>query len=773
MNFLTNLINMTSTFDTIETSNLTDFVEEFINQTNSPVFLTGKAGTGKTTLLKRIVQQTHKRTVIVAPTGIAALNAGGVTIHSFFQLPFASFLPTFDSYKGQQTGIKFENKQTLKFHFRMNNQRRSVLKNLELLIIDEVSMLRADLLDAMDWMLRTIRDTNEPFGGVQVLFIGDLYQLPPVVKQEEWIVLSNFYSGIFFFHSKVVQENPPVYVELKKVFRQEDDTFLRILNNLRTNAIQQEDIAILNSRVLRKSPQELKSYIYLTTHNRDADVINQRELQAIQQSATSYQAIITGDFPPHLFPIDQQLVLKKGAQVMFIKNDISGDKAYFNGKMGFIEDLEDEQIRVRFFDEDKSILVDRFEWNNIRYSYNELSGEVEEEILGTFVHYPLKLAWAITVHKSQGLTFDKAVVDVSKVFLPGQAYVALSRLRSLEGLILLNPIPMIGLENDKGVVRYTAESAEMDLTESMLIGKAEYLHREVNKAFDFYELIQKWVSHEVSYRNLGSKSAKGKYGKWASTQVMNMERLNPMSRIFREDIDALFKAERIDLNEVHRRMTEMYDASFSVIDGAVHATLSLLTEVQRKKGMSQFIEELEALDTLNTEAALRLKRIRILTERMVNGSAIKKENIWTDELKNYKLTKINLVKHSVRTGNTDLFETEEELVLPLRVLSGNNEKKPKKLSTFEITLEMLHEGRTVEEIADERQMSPSTIYTHCVRLIQEEKLQLDEVLDVPRIEQLRELFRNYEGGALKPLKDASGDEFSWDELKLYQASKII
>jgi hypothetical protein len=763
---------MVQNFGKQGTSHLTEFVEEFINQTNKPVFLTGKAGTGKTTLLKRIVQRTHKRAVIVAPTGIAALNAGGVTIHSFFQLPFASFLPTFDAYRGPMSGTKFENKQTLKLHFRMNNQRKTILKNLELLIVDEVSMLRADVLDAMDWMLRTVRENNSPFGGVQVLFIGDLYQLPPVVKQEEWVVLSNYYRGIFFFHSHVVQEDPPVYVELKKVYRQEDDTFLRILNNLRTNNVLPEDIQILNSRVHRGPQNELKNFIYLTTHNRDADVTNQRELDAIKEPSVSFQAIVTGDFPPHLFPIDPQLVLKKGAQVMFIKNDISGDKAYFNGKMGFVEELLEDEIRVRFFDENRSIVVDRFEWSNIRYTFNELSGEVEEEVLGTFVHYPIKLAWAITVHKSQGLTFDKAVVDVSKVFLPGQAYVALSRLRSLDGLVLLHPIPQIGLENDRGVVNYTTEASQINLNESLSAGKAEYLYHELSRSFDFYELVQKWLSHEATYRNLGSKSAKGKYGKWAANQVMQLERLTPISRSFKQELDLMFSSDP-DLELIYHRTLEMVQTTFNTIDGVVLSTLSVMAEIQRKRGMSQFIEELEILDGLNTDAALRVKRMGILFEKVMNGNPITKESVWTYELKNYKLTKINLVKHAQRSGKTELFEAEGELVLPLRVLGQNEKKKVQKRSSFDITLEMVREGKSVYQIADDRQMSPSTIYTHFVRLIQEEKLDLEDVLDKERITQLRELFRGYQGGALRPLMEASGNEFSWDELKLYQASMII
>jgi ATP-dependent exoDNAse (exonuclease V) alpha subunit len=346
---------------------IAQFVERFINQTNRSIFLTGKAGTGKTTLLRKIVSSTHKNTVIVAPTGIAALNAGGVTIHSFFQLPFGSFIPDFQT-PNIGVAIKAENKSTLKRHFRMNQNRISLIRNLELLIIDEVSMLRADLLDAIDWSLRSIRRNNFPFGGIQVLFIGDLHQLPPVVKNDEWELLRLYYQGIHFFNSQAIREEQPLYIELEKIYRQDDQVFISLLNNLRNNKITSEDLSLINKNIRTNlTSDERKGYITLTTHNFKADEMNTQELISLKGKSYFFDAEITGEFPPHLHPLETRMELKVGAQIMFIKNDISFDKKFYNGKMGFIDFLSSDEIIVSFPDEKKKITIERFEWSNIRY----------------------------------------------------------------------------------------------------------------------------------------------------------------------------------------------------------------------------------------------------------------------------------------------------------------------------------------------------------------------------------------------------------------------
>ena len=411
--------------------NPAEFVEEFINKTNEPVFLTGKAGTGKTTLLRKIVESTYKQTIIVAPTGIAALNAGGVTIHSFFQLPFAGFIPDFEEELHIQGSVKLESKKSLMRHFKMNKERQQLIRSTELLIIDEVSMLRADLLDAMDWTFRNVRDQNIPFGGVQVLFIGDLFQLPPVVKPQEWSILHKYYSSIHFFNAHVLKEKPPVYIELSKIYRQQNDDFIEVLNNLRNNCLTQKNIDLLNERVVDKNAIKNKDgIITLTTHNAKADAMNVKALEELKTKIVKFKAEVTGDFPEHLYPIDENLELKKGAQVMFIKNDLGLEKRFYNGKMGVVVELDKEEIIVECTEDKSRIIVEKHEWENMKYQSDPKTGEIEEDVVGTFVQYPLKLAWAITVHKSQGLTFDKAALEVSEVFAPGQAYVALSRLRT-------------------------------------------------------------------------------------------------------------------------------------------------------------------------------------------------------------------------------------------------------------------------------------------------------------------------------------------------------
>lgn len=320
----------------------------FINQTHQSVFLTGKAGTGKTTLLKEIIASTHKNTVVVAPTGIAALNAGGVTIHSMFQLPFGGFIPDNSAPQFSDT-TKFETKATLRRHFKMSGQKRAVIRNMELLIIDEVSMLRADLLDAMDYMMQTVRKKSAPFGGVQVLFIGDLLQLPPIIRDEEWRTLRNYYRGKFFFHAHVIQQYPPLYIELSKIYRQTDDRFISVLNNLRNNEITATDIQMLNEFV--KPDFDLKAnkgYITLTTHNVKADVMNAQSLEDLEGRQTTFLPEITGDFPEKIYPVDPNLQLKVGAQIMFVKNDLSMEKNYFNGKNGNREN-DDHQRNLGAF----------------------------------------------------------------------------------------------------------------------------------------------------------------------------------------------------------------------------------------------------------------------------------------------------------------------------------------------------------------------------------------------------------------------------------------
>lgn len=756
-----------------ESNRIAEFTERFINQTNRSIFLTGKAGTGKTTLLRKIVESTHKQTIIVAPTGIAALNAGGVTIHSFFQLPFATFIPDFKISATHNHGVNLESKSTLLHHFKMNGVKKALYRNLELLIIDEVSMLRADVMDAMDWSLRNVRKINEPFGGVQVLFIGDLLQLPPVVKPTEWNYLKDYYNGIYFFNSKVVVENPPLYVELEKIYRQNDPHFVRILNNLRNNQITSGDVKHLNQYVNRDFDAiQHDDYITITTHNRDADRINANALDQLKGNQVKYEAEVTGNFPEHLFPIDTDLVLKIGAQVMFVKNDLSPEKRFYNGKMGKVVGLDHDEIKVSFPTEKKTITVDKYEWENVQYDLNPSTGEVETKTLGTFVHYPLKLAWAITVHKSQGLTFDKAVLDVSKVFVPGQAYVALSRLRSLDGLVLLSPISINGLSNDPKVVQYAKTKVdEKYLDKHLDAATYRFIYQELIQTFDWIDLLNAWQTHNSTYKDHGSKSVKGKNRTWVTQQVQILSGTTEAARKFRNELTRNFSQTRVDMDHIVKRVDAAYEYFFKILDNVLVSNLKKMAELQQQRGTKSYNEELEELDLLLTETVLKLKKSRLLTESVRNKRALSKDVIMTPEVLNYKLGRIEMVKDEIRAKHST-FDFDTDFV-QLKTKKQKRANSKKKEPTHIVTMNLIKEGSTMEEVAKERQLSKQTIASHCARLIQEEKLDLRDVMDTKRIDQLYDIFEEYDGGSLTPLKEQVGKKFTWDELKLYRASLLI
>jgi len=386
---------------------------QFINTTSSHIFLTGKAGTGKTTFLKRLQQLTHKSFIVVAPTGIAALNAGGVTIHSQFLLPPMTFLPDRSLSDDFSEGGRVINQNTLARKHPLNSARKQVLRSIDLLVIDEVSMLRADLLDAIDYRMRAARGNfRESFGGAQVLFIGDLYQLPPVVRQEEREMLSRYYNGFWFYEAKALQNDQLVYIELDKIFRQHDDAFIGILNNLRNNRATAEDIEQLNQHY--RTPEEisnLQEVITLTTHNNKADEINRKELEAVKSKAHFFDAHIEGEFPESMYPVLPTIELKEGAQIMFVRND-NENKMYFNGKLATVKEIKDDDVWVEMAESHVRYKLKRVRWENKKYIVQEDSKELEEDVIGGFEQFPIKLAWAITVHKSQGLTFDKAIIDV-------------------------------------------------------------------------------------------------------------------------------------------------------------------------------------------------------------------------------------------------------------------------------------------------------------------------------------------------------------------------
>ncbi|MBQ8673107.1 MAG: AAA family ATPase [Bacteroides sp.] len=450
----------------------------FVSDTGTHLFLTGKAGTGKTTFLKRLKSESPKRMIVLAPTGIAAINAGGVTIHSFFQLPFAPFLPGASFTAGGSAPS---------FRYRFGKEKINILRSIDLLVIDEISMVRADLLDAVDEVMRRYRDRTKPFGGVQLLMIGDLQQLAPVVKDEEWQMLKTHYATPYFFSSKALEETTYCTIELKTVYRQSDSDFLNLLNSIRENRAGSEVMETLNRRYVPGfRPARDDGYIRLVTHNAQAQRINDHELEVLPGRSFAYRASIEGKFPELAYPTDLLLELKPGAQVMFVKNDTSGEHRYYNGMIGEVTALSSQSIEVRPQGSPSAISVQQEEWSNARYVLDEESKEIREEVEGTFRQYPLKLAWAITIHKSQGLTFDKAIIDASGSFAHGQTYVALSRCRTLQGLVLSAPLSSRAIISDAQVDAFTDEARQTMPDNRRLSSLARsYYVQLLDELFDF------------------------------------------------------------------------------------------------------------------------------------------------------------------------------------------------------------------------------------------------------------------------------------------------
>ena len=470
--------------DTHSTNPELDLAWQLVERTGVNVFLTGKAGTGKTTFLRRLRERSPKRMVVVAPTGVAAINAGGVTIHSFFQFPLAPYIP----------GGAFRAKDE---KYRFSKEKKNIIRTLDLLVIDEISMVRADLLDQIDAVLRLHRDRHRPFGGVQLLMIGDLSQLAPVVKESEWALLREYYRTPYFFGSLALQQTQHVTIELSHVYRQTDRTFINILNEVRENRLTPALLARLNERVLvNESEESSDGVIRLTTHNATANRYNEERMDAIKAIRFSFKAKVIGTFPESSYPAEETLVLKEGCQVMFLKNDSQGSR-YYNGKLGVVSSVDGSKICVRGIEDDTVVEVEPEVWTNARYVIDKETKEIREEIEGEFRQYPLRLAWAITIHKSQGLTFDRAVLDVNAAFAAGQVYVALSRCRSLEGLVLTAPLNTASVRTDMTVTDYmNTELEQAQQTASRLDTlERDYYHSMLSELFDFRPL--EWDFHRM------------------------------------------------------------------------------------------------------------------------------------------------------------------------------------------------------------------------------------------------------------------------------------
>ena len=744
---------------------IAQYVLDFVNQTHRSIFLTGKAGTGKTTLLHQIIASTYKNVMVAAPTGIAALNAKGVTLHSLFQLPIATFVPSTAVNISLAENMNVVTPKTLMQRQKMNAYKRRTLRKLELLIIDEVSMLRADTLDMINTVLKSVRGSSAPFGGVQVLFIGDLLQLPPVVKPQEWELLQRYYKGIFFFHSKVIEENPPLYLELEKVYRQSDTNFVKILNHLRNNEISKEDMQALQPYI-RPSfrPQHNDGYITLTTHNYKADQINAAAFASIKGKEYHYQAQVKGDFPEYLYPLDVQLSLKVGAQVMFVKNDLDIPKRYYNGKIGEVVYLSEEEIRVKLADEDTVIEVSTYEWENVRYKSKSESEEIEQEVLGTFIQYPLRLAWAITVHKSQGLTFDKAVIDLEDVFTSGQAYVALSRLRSLDGLVLLSPFQDKELHTSLDIINYATQKAAPESLEGILSeDKKEFLEKELLRAFSWFEVATQWKIHANSYKAETGKSLKSQFHTWAVEQSKACDAIIVHSEKFLKQLRSILATPNYDLSFLMERFEKAYEYFFPLWERIAFDTFYTHFQINNKKQVKTFSEELTALEDMVIELIVRLLKDRIIFTSLLEKQSNDWEKTDFDRANSYRERLLEKVLQQWRdnTLSGKLMEDPVEIAQP--------KEKKKRISTYEQTLLLWQQHKSTPQIATQRKIHERTIYDHMARLVGEGKIEVTELLSTDEISTLEAAFAQSSEDTLTAIREIVGEEYPWETLKIFKA----
>jgi hypothetical protein len=804
--------------------------EEYIRETGSNIFLTGKAGTGKTTFLHALKKEACKRMVVTAPTGVAAINAGGVTLHSFFQLPFGPFLPG------------SENSRT---HFRFSKEKQGIIKSLDLLVIDEISMVRADLLDGVDSALRRLRRSNQPFGGVQLLMIGDLHQLPPVVKNDEWALLGNHYASPYFFSSNALAATEMVTVELKKIYRQADSHFIDILNKVRNNTLDPVSLTALNARAIADfSPADDDGFITLCTHNRSADVINSTKLEALSGKARTFAAEVEGEFPEHTHPAARILTLKEGAQVMFIRNDLSPDKRFFNGKIGTVTYVSPGTIRVRCPEDSEEIEVEPVTWENIEYSLNQETQEISEKIIGTFNQYPLRLAWAITIHKSQGLTFDKAIIDAQAAFAHGQVYVALSRCRTIEGMVLSTPLTSRAMNIDQAVLHFAGQAGNNPPTSAHLqAAKIHYQQRLMLECFDFgrlRSLLRRLASFILGNRGIIQMSGVGNLQELLQESE---DALFIVSGNFQRQLRGIFKESVLPTEDpiVHERLAKAsnyFQDNITTLLGPITGNLQLDTDNKelRKKMRN-------TLQLLEEEIAVKLAAVQCCSDgftaqgyfRAVSTAAIeaqqpkKKEQTaaYTESdithpelfqiLKDWRngkakeeglahfqvlhqKTLIEIVIHlpdsisalkkikgiggklagkygeelTEVVGRYRKEHNIKEVVLP--ICSGIVEKsaKPAKpavkpADTKKTTFELFENGLTPMQIAEKRELTLATIENHLAHFIETGQVTASSLISSERLTLLTERITAMPKKQLKEIKESLTVDASYGEIRIVLA----
>lgn len=772
----------------VEKNELFDLAFRFVTETNENIFLTGKAGTGKTTFLKYLQTQSSKNMIVAAPTGVAAINAGGITLHSLFQLPLHPYLPTKN------------NKEALLEKLKFNRQKQLLLRKLELLVIDEISMVRCDTMDAIDTILKSVRrNYQEPFGGVQLLAIGDLYQLPPVAQRHEWDILREYYSSPFFFESHAVKEQMPILIELEKIYRQKEDSFVTLLNQIRNNQLDQDGFEQLHQRYRPGfRPANDEKYITLTSHNNQAEVINHRELHKLTGNSQTYHAEIEGEFPENSYPAEGQLILKEGAQVMFLKNDVLA-KRYFNGKIGVVKEIKESCVIVDCDGVDIQVWPEV--WENTRYSLNKTDEKLEQEVIGTFSQLPLRLAWAITIHKSQGLTFEQVIIDAGAAFSSGQVYVALSRATRLDGIILSSKIPPAAIINNESV-RKGQENLRVkgSLAERFVGARQIFTQQLLEEIFAFeeaYQQVKKLKSAIITHRE--KLNAKGE--PWLEKVFEDVESSRNVGLKFIQQVGSYLREEpvveknsalleRIKLASAHflpifsdlenetfrhpieteyresatvvnQYLSEFYlavlkskyyleycNASFSISDFLKHKMNWKVPNFQINVYASGNNHEDAPDDALfrelknwrdeicqQTGAPIYMVANQEALREICELLPISKEHLL--QVKGFGHAKVSKYgddilaivqqycdRHQLQTRIENIAQIKKERK-PKTNTAKNTEEKPK---SKEISFNLFKEGKNIATIAKERNLAQSTIEGHLVDFVAEGLLEIDSLM---------------------------------------------
>lgn len=817
----------------MQTNEQLKLVADFIKYTNRNIFLTGKAGTGKTTFLKSIASITPKRTVVVAPTGVAAINAAGVTIHSFFQLPFTPFLP--ENSNAYDKPVPNKDKPAEAYQQKLNRKKINLIKGIDLLVIDEISMVRADLLDAIDETLRRYRDYTKPFGGVQLLMIGDLFQLAPVVKDEEWSILKQYYETMYFFSSKALQKTSMINIELKHIYRQSDNAFISILNKVRDNNLDEESLLKLNSRYQPDfNPDDKEGYIILTTHNATANNTNENKLHVLKGKSHYFKAQIKDEFPPYQFPTEETLELKLNAQVMFVKNDPDFDKKYYNGKIGKVSKITEDLITVDCEGDENSIEVGRLQWENIRYNLNEETKEVKEEIIGTFTQFPLKLAWAITIHKSQGLTFEHAIIDANLSFAHGQVYVALSRCKSFEGMVLRSKINAQSIKTDVSINSYTEEAKHTEPNQKTLEeSKHSYQKSQMEDLFSFYKLNYR-INHFYKILNENKNSInQQELQTFAEIQSSFTAQLFSVGEKFKQQIKQLAGTEI--LPEENQELQERIKKAASyfhekIEEGILKYAFGFTVDIDNKAVKKQIFDSLEKLQL---EIAIKVRALESAKKGFNSLNYIKeisnadidfvpkiKKDI-NEESPVGKLGKMPKLYYDLklwRHSKAIDFDVSEYMVLPQKTMisiveklpttenelkkikglgkqrikmfgidildlieefiqeQGLENKTPKlvenieKVNTKQLSFDLFKSGKNIAQIAKQRDLTISTIEGHLAHFVSLGELDVKELLTNDKISEIRKVLEKFSELPLNEIKYKLGDNYSFSEIRFVKNS---